>query len=50
MLLTVGQKVKINKVAPVVINERGDVEIKDYVVLTHGQDLSSIDVGCHDDS
>ena len=29
---------RIYKVAPSVVNERGDIEIKDYIVLTHGED------------
>ena len=38
MLRSVVHRVKIHKVAPAVGNERGDVEIKDYIVLTHGED------------
>ena len=38
MLRSVGRRVKIHKVAPAVGNERGDAEIKDYVVLPRGED------------
>ena len=39
---SVGHKVKIHKITPVTVKERGDIEIKDYVVLqkTQGQDSS----------
>ena len=37
MLRSVGHRVVIHKVAPAVGNERGDVEIKDYVVLPRGE-------------
>ena len=35
---SVGHLVKVHKITPTVGNERGDIEIKDYVVLPHGQD------------
>ncbi len=37
---SVGHKVKIHKITPVTGKERGDIEIKDYVVLQkpQGQD------------
>ena len=38
MLHMVGHKIKIHEVTPDVGIECGDVEIKDYVVLTHGED------------
>ena len=38
LLGSVGQHVKIHKTTPGVGNERGDIQIKVYVVLSHGQD------------
>ncbi len=35
---SVGHRVKTHKVTPAAGNERGDVEIKDYVILTRGED------------
>ena len=37
-LRSVGHRVKIHKVTPAAVNDFGDVEIKDYVVLPHGED------------
>ena len=38
MLGFVGNHVKIHKITATVGNERGDIEMKDYVVFPHGQD------------
>jgi hypothetical protein len=38
LLVSVGQKVKIHKITPASGKERGDIELKDYVVLHRGQD------------
>ena len=35
---SVGHRVKTHKVTTTTDNERGDVEIKDYVILSHGED------------
>ncbi len=35
---SVGHRVKTHKVTPVVNNEHGDIEIKDYVILSLGED------------
>ena len=35
---SVGHRVKTHKVTPVTVNERGDIEIKDYVILPRGED------------
>ena len=32
-----GHRVKIHKITPVTVKERGDIEIKDYVVLQKPQ-------------
>ena len=48
-----GQKVKIHKVTPTTGKERGDIEVKDYVVLPWtGQPSSSpiIDSGLYNDT
>ena len=34
MLGDVGHRVKIPKITPVVVNDRGDIKTKDYVVLS----------------
>ena len=36
--LQVGHRVKTHKVTPATGNERGDIEIKDYVTLPPGED------------
>ena len=36
--LQVGHRVKTHKVTPATGNERGDIEIKDYVTLPRGED------------
>ena len=38
ILRSVGHKVKIHKITPVTGKERGDLEIKDYVVLQKPQE------------
>jgi hypothetical protein len=38
LLLSVGHRVKTHRITPVAGNERGDIEIQDYVILTHGED------------
>jgi hypothetical protein len=38
MLCSVGHRIKPHKVATAAGNERGDIEIKDYVVLPRGED------------
>jgi hypothetical protein len=38
LLHLVGHRVKTHNVTPAVGNERGDIEIKDYVILPHGED------------
>ena len=37
---SVGHRVKIHKITPVTGKERGDIELKDYVVLQNPRDLS----------
>jgi hypothetical protein len=37
-LHSVGHRVKTHRITPFSVNERGDVEIKDYVLLPHGED------------
>ena len=37
MLGSVGHRVKVHKITRAVGNERGDIEIKDYVVLPRGR-------------
>ena len=52
---SVGHRVESHKVTSVADNERGDNEIRDYVLLTRGEDdripprTLSTD-GCHNDS
>ncbi len=36
LLRSVGHRIKTHKITPVLDNERGDIEIKDYFILTHG--------------
>jgi hypothetical protein len=38
LLRSVGHRVKTHRITPAGVNERGDMEIKDYVILTHGDD------------
>ena len=38
LLGSVGHKLKIHKITPVIGKEHGDIEMKDYVVLPRGQD------------
>jgi hypothetical protein len=38
LLRSIGHRVKIHGITPPTGNERGDIEIKDYVILTHGED------------
>ena len=40
ILGSVGHRVKINKITPSTVKERGDIEIRDYVVLQKPRDLS----------
>ena len=35
---SVGHRLKIHKVTPAVVNECGDIDMKDYVILEHGED------------
>ena len=37
-LRSVGHRVKTHRITPAAVNERGDIEIKDYVILPHGED------------
>jgi hypothetical protein len=37
-LRSVGHRVKTHKITPTADNERGDIEIQDYVFLPHGED------------
>jgi hypothetical protein len=37
-LCSVGHKVKPHRITPADDNERGDIEIKDYVILPRGED------------
>ncbi len=39
-LRSIGHRVKPHRITPVVGNERGDIEIKDYVILPNGEDDS----------
>ena len=34
---SVGQRVKIHKITPTTVKERGDIEVKDYVILQKNQ-------------
>ena len=38
LLCSVGHRVKPHNVTPTADNERGDIEIKDYVILPRGED------------
>jgi hypothetical protein len=38
LLRSVGHRVKTHRITPVTVNERGDIEIQDYVFLPHGED------------
>ncbi len=38
MLRSVGHRAKTHKITPAAGNERGDIEIQDYVFLPHGED------------
>jgi hypothetical protein len=38
LLCSVGHRVKTHKITPAAVNERGDIEIQDYVFLPHGED------------
>ena len=38
LLRSVGHRVKDHKITPADVNERGDIEIRDYVILPHGED------------
>jgi hypothetical protein len=38
LLRSVGHRFKTHKITPAAGNERGDIEIQDYVFLTHGED------------
>jgi hypothetical protein len=38
LLRSVGHRVKTYRITPATGNERGDIEIQDYVILTHGED------------
>ena len=40
ILGSVGHRVKIHKITPATVKERGDVEIRDYVVLQKPRDLT----------
>ena len=40
LLGSVGHRVKIHKITPATGKERGDIELKDYVVLQKPRDLS----------
>ena len=42
LLSSVGHRVKTHKVTPVVGNERGDIEIKDYVILPAEKTIGSL--------
>ena len=37
-LRSVGHRVKTHRITPPTGHERGDIEIKDYVILSHGED------------
>jgi hypothetical protein len=38
LLISVGHRIKPHKITPTTGNERGVIEINDYVILTHGED------------
>jgi hypothetical protein len=38
LLRSIGHRVKPRRITPAAGNERGDIEIKDYVILPHGED------------
>ena len=38
LLRSVGHRVETHRITPAAGNERGDIEIKDYVILSHGED------------
>ncbi len=38
LLRSVGHRLKTHRITPATGNERGDIEIKDYVILSHGED------------
>jgi hypothetical protein len=38
LLHSVGHRVKTHKITPPAVNERGDIEIQDYVFLPRGED------------
>ena len=38
IFVTAGYRVKTHKITPAVGNECEDIEIKDYIVLPHGED------------
>ena len=38
LLRSVGHRVKTHRITPAAGNERGDIEIKDYVILPRGED------------
>jgi hypothetical protein len=38
LLRSVGHRVKTHRITPVADNERGDIEIQDYVILPRGED------------
>ncbi len=52
ILGSVGHKVKIHKITPATGRERGDLEIKDYVVLQKPQEQTDryFNLGFHYDS
>ncbi len=37
-LRSVGHRVKTHRITPVAVNERGDIEIQDYVILSREED------------
>jgi hypothetical protein len=52
---SVGHRIKTHRITPATVNERGDIEIKDYVILPHVEDdrlppSSDTRDGCHNDS
>ena len=38
LLRSVGHRVKTHRITPAAGNDRGDIEIQDYVILPHGED------------
>jgi hypothetical protein len=38
LLRSVGHRVKTNRITPATVNQHGDIEIQDYVILPHGED------------